>query len=146
MEYLIYRSKALVDPGSTACRDIVGVSQRRNEMLGLTGFLHAEQGLFIQYLEGPAAPLWDLYKRLHLDDRHTGLVLLGEGRLKKPRFAGWSMGYSERNVLSCDDFLKEVSYHNGAEEASSKELIYFLMAVNARIDLGIVNAPQASWQ
>ena len=50
MEYLVYKSRALVAPGSAACRDIVALSQLSNAYLGLTGFLHAEEGLFIQYL------------------------------------------------------------------------------------------------
>ena len=34
MEYLTYKSTALVAPGSAACRDIVTISQRNNAGLG----------------------------------------------------------------------------------------------------------------
>lgn len=145
MEYLVYKSRALVAPGSAACRDIVALSQASNAYLGLTGFLHAEEGLFIQYLEGAPEQLWALYEHISLDLRHTDVVLLGQGELKKPRFEGWSMGYSESNVLSFADFLEEVSFCKPVEDASSAEAIIFLMAARARIDLGICDAPNASW-
>lgn len=145
MEYLIYQSRALVAPSSAACRDIVAVSEENNAYLGLTGFLHAEEDLFIQYLEGAPTQLWALYEHLFLDQRHTDLLLLGHGQLSAPRFEGWSMGYSEVNVLSFADFLEEVSFDKQAAKVSSAEAIYFLLTACARIDLGIVNPPNASW-
>ena len=145
MDYLIYRSKALVTPGSAACRNIVAVSQCSNASLGLTGFLHAEEGLFIQYLEGAPVPLWALYKRLHLDPRHSDLMLLGHGEQNKPRFEDWRMGYSGIDVSSFADFLEEVSFKKRADQASSTEAIIFLMVASARIDLGIVDSPQIVW-
>lgn len=145
MEYLIYKSTALVAPGSTACRDIVTVSQRKNDGLGLTGFLHAEDGLFIQYLEGPPRPLWALYERLHLDPRHADLVLLGHGGLRKRRFRDWRLGYSEAGVLSFADFLEEVSVVRPGGQTPGLDAIMFLMAASTRIDLGIADAPQSAW-
>jgi hypothetical protein len=145
MEYLIYTSKALVAPGSAACRDIVASSERSNATFGLTGFLHAEEGLFIQYLEGAPDRLWTLYKRLHLDTRHKDLVLLGHGEITQPRFQDWSLGYSENSVLSFSDFVADVSFFNPVEHTSGMQAIYFLMAASARIDLGIADLPQSAW-
>ncbi len=145
MEYLIYKSTAVVAPGSAECRDIVTVSQRANARLGLTGFLHAENGLFIQYLEGASEPLWALYEHLFLDTRHKDLVLLGHGELNRPRFEDWSMGYSDIDVLSFAGFLEEVSFMNRAEHVSGMVEITFLMSASARIDLGMADAPQNAW-
>ncbi|WGH79587.1 BLUF domain-containing protein [Jannaschia ovalis] len=141
MDYLIYKSTALVAPDSAACRDIVTVSQRNNAGFGLTGFLHAEPGLFIQYLEGPAKPLWALYERLHLDPRHRDLRLLGRGHLDRRRFVDWRMGYSDEQVLSFADFKAQVSVPGPAADAPRDEAIYFLKVACARIDIGIVEAP-----
>jgi len=146
MEYLVYKSTALVAPGSAACRDIVTDSQQTNARLGLTGFLHAENGLFIQYLEGPSEPLWTLYERLFLDVRHEDLLMLGHGEVIKPRFEDWSLGYSDINVLSFANFLKEVSFMKRGEHPSGLAAIIFLMSVNARIDLGIADPPQSMWR
>ena len=140
MEYLIYRSQALVAPHSAECREIVSTSQRNNARAGLTGFLHAEEGLFVQYLEGPTGPLWELYQRLHHDLRHTDLVLLGHGRAVQRRFQDWSMGYASTNVLTFGDFLEQVSYRKPAEDASGAEALTFLMAASVRVDLGISDA------
>jgi hypothetical protein len=141
MHYFIYTSKALVDPGSQACRDVVSRSQIKNASVGLTGFLHAEDGLFIQYLEGPPKPLWDLYQRIQRDDRHTNVVLLGRGSLDLRRFEDWRMGYSDTHVLSFSEFKKQVSFFEPVEKASKIQALYFLMAACARIDLGIVDPP-----
>jgi len=111
----------------------------------LTGFLHAEEGLFIQYLEGASEPLWTLYERLFLDVRHENLLLLGHGEVTKPRFEDWSLGYSDINVSSFADFLDEVSFMKRSRQPSCKEAIIFLMSANARIDLEIVDSPQNSW-
>ncbi|MEI4234400.1 BLUF domain-containing protein [Roseovarius sp. D22-M7] len=146
MEYLIYKSMALVTPGSAACRDIVTVSQRNNAGLGLTGFLHAEDGLFIQYLEGPPKPLWALYERLHGDDRHRDLVLLGHGAPRRRRFGDWRLGYSEAGVLSFADFLEEVSMPGAVEPTPPADAIMFLMAASIRLDLGIAEPPQHAWR
>ncbi|SIT06009.1 Sensors of blue-light using FAD [Roseivivax lentus] len=137
MEYLIYRSRALVAPRSAACDSIVVVSQRNNTLLGLTGFLHAEEGLFIQYLEGSPDVLWPLYERLHSDLRHTDLVMLGHGTVGRRRFSDWSMGYSSTNVLVFEDFLGEVSFKKQTEQASCSEALTFLAVAAARLDLGI---------
>lgn len=145
MDYLIYKSRALVAPGSLDCRDIVTVSQRNNAGLGLTGFLHAEDKLFIQYLEGPSAPLWTLYRRLHLDHRHEDLVLLGHGEVKRRRFKDWRLGYSEARVMSFADFLDEVSVVDPARQPCGQAAILFLRAASMRLDLGIADPPQDRW-
>ncbi len=146
MEYLVYKSTALVAPGSAECREIVTVSQKTNARCGLTGFLHAEQGLFVQYLEGPSESLWTLYERLFLDVRHENLLLLGHGEIAKPRFEDWSLGYSDINVSSFAEFLDEVSSIKLSRKPSCLEAINFLMSANARIDLEIVDSPQHSWR
>lgn len=137
MEYLVYRSKALVLPDSASCQSIVAISAMKNLLFGLTGFLHVEDGLFIQYIEGPPRPLWDLYSRLQFDERHTNMKLLGHGELRRPRFRKWSMGYSSSNVMSLKEFMAEATFKKTPEQASCAEAIWFLMGASARIDLGI---------
>lgn len=144
MEYLIYRSRALVAPASQACRDIVAVSQVNNAGFGLTGFLHAEEGVFLQYLEGPPKPLWRLYDRLHLDDRHEDLVLLGCGDVGARRFEDWRMGYSDAHVLSFAAFTREASFFGSGRDAVGRQALYFLEVACARIDIGIVEPPRVA--
>ncbi|MBJ3762978.1 BLUF domain-containing protein [Maribius pontilimi] len=141
MQYLVYRSTALVHPASDACRNIVDTSIRNNARVGLTGFLHAEHGCFVQYLEGPSDSLWQLYDRLGHDPRHTDLVLLGHGNVLARRFGDWRMGYSEAGVLSLASFIAEVTGDTDRTRPTEAEAIYFLMAACQRIDLGIAPAP-----
>ncbi|SHE36010.1 Sensors of blue-light using FAD [Loktanella atrilutea] len=137
MEYLVYRSEALVTPESPECQSIVTISHLKNTLAGITGFLHAEDGVFIQYIEGPAEPLWQLYNRLHSDDRHRNLELLGHGVISRPRFKKWRLGYSQTEIASFRDFMGEVSAEKSLKDASCAEAVYFLMGASVRIDLGI---------
>jgi hypothetical protein len=63
--------------------------------------------------------------------RHTDLLLLGQGELRKLRFEGWGMGYSEINVLSLANFHEEVSLDKQADKVSCSEAIIFLLAACA---------------
>lgn len=137
MEYFVYRSEALVSPDSPECQSIVTISHLKNAIAGITGFLHAEDGLFIQYIEGSAEPLWKLYIRLHFDERHQNLELLGQGEITRPRFKKWSLGYSQKDIMSFRDFMAEATIKKSPKDASCSEAVWFLMAASVRIDLGI---------
>ncbi|MCF7700498.1 BLUF domain-containing protein [Loktanella sp. M215] len=141
MDFLLYRSKALVPTPSEAVREIVSLSVIRNAATDLTGFLHAEDGMFIQYLEGPSLALWALYDHLHHDARHRNLTLLAEGTIKRRRFHDWRMGYSARSVMCFADFLNDIYGRSRPEDANGNEALIFLMAVCQRIDLGICEQP-----
>ncbi|MNV99702.1 Sensors of blue-light using FAD [compost metagenome] len=50
---------------------------------------------FLQYLEGPQQPLWDLLVRIAQDPRHVNFNLQYKGTVPGERlFRSWSMGYA----------------------------------------------------
>lgn len=139
MEFLVYRSVALVAPRSAQSDDIVATAIRNNTRDGLTGFLHHEHELFVQYLEGPSQPLNRLWGRLLADPRHKGAVIVGKGLISNRFFDGWSMGYSHRDVACFLDFLQEATGKSILADVSTRETIWFLRGACQRLDLGLVH-------
>ncbi|WP_157937744.1 BLUF domain-containing protein [Oceaniglobus roseus] len=140
MEFLVYRSRARVSRHSQPFHDIVARSQADNPPLGITGFLHAEAGCFLQYIEGPAGSLRALYVRIRRDPRHTGPEVLCHGGLEARRFDGWAMGWCSSEVMSYRAFAAAIP--RGGEASEGRLAIAFLMAAGQRIDLGLLAAPE----
>ncbi len=137
MEFLVYRSRALVAPDSRECEEILASSLRNNARTGITGFLHAEPDIFLQYIEGPGKFLWALYDMLLADDRHTDVTLLGTGFIQQRLFPDWRMGYAGPNIVSFLDFLAEATQTGSPEEATASGTIAFLYGASQRVDLGL---------
>ena len=80
---------------------IVDHSQAKNRALDITGILLYCNGSIIQVLEGPQQEVEALYNVISLDERHTQVMRLYSGEIKKRTFPDWLMGYktlSEREM------------------------------------------------
>ena len=73
--------------------DIVAQSMVNNARSGLTGFLYRDTFHFYQYFEGRRVACERLIGRLHQDSRHCEMRVLAHGRIKYPKFPGWSLCY-----------------------------------------------------
>lgn len=78
--------------------------REKNKHLAITGILLLIQGKFVQYIEGPANEIDKVYGSISKDKRHTEMILLDSGDLKKRQFEGWSMAYKEVS----DKQIKEI--------------------------------------
>ncbi|SEM87552.1 BLUF domain-containing protein [Palleronia pelagia] len=142
MHYLVYRSTALVSPGSFRYGGILHTSVRNNAETGITGYLHYEEGEFLQYIEGPDAAISALWARLARDPRHRDILLLASGALARRRFEDWRMGMSDPTVLSLATFLRDVDHPQCRPGPDGAEAIYFLLSVCQRIELGLADPPR----
>jgi hypothetical protein len=138
MEFLVYRSMPRVAPRSSEASAIIATSVRNNARDGVTGFLHHEPELFVQYIEGPSAPLARLWARIAVDARHEAPTIIGRGLLAHRFFADWRMGYSNGDVASFLDFLSEATGKTLLAQASVRETLWFLRGACQRLDLGLV--------
>ena len=86
-------------------QDILRTARHRNQSLGLTGCLHHEDGLFFQWLEGPADGLRQVVSSLVHDDRHRDFEILDQGALDHRRFQDWRMRFSDRDRASLMDWF-----------------------------------------
>ncbi len=84
---------------------ILDVARARNQSLTLTGCLHYEDGLFFQWLEGPAQGIEPVIVSIMADRRHRDLTVLGRGALDARRFQDWRMRFSDRDSASLMDWF-----------------------------------------
>ncbi|MVN75770.1 hypothetical protein GO988_05470 [Hymenobacter sp. HMF4947] len=95
LHHLIYESRATHPFTEAELADLLRQARAHNEANGLTGLLlYAQDGRFVQVLEGAVDAIHNLYF-LHIarDPRHHRLQLLADGTLNHRRFGDWRMGY-----------------------------------------------------
>ena len=116
LHHLIYESRAAQPFSEAELADLLQKAREHNEDHGLTGLLlYAEDGRFVQVLEGEVAQVHDLYF-LHIsrDERHQNLVLLADGSLNERRFADWRMGFRP----ATPEALAELTGHFSTADAT----------------------------
>lgn len=79
--------------------------REKNKSLTITGILLLIQGKFVQYIEGPAEEIDKVYNSISKDKRHTDMILLDSGNLKKRQFKDWSMAYKEVGDKQIKDII-----------------------------------------
>jgi len=91
---LLYRSQAVALLPQSELTDICLRSARKNQRLGITGFLVEYGGVFLQILEGEPGTVESLYAEILRDPRHHDVeLLLREEGKGKPNFGFWAMNY-----------------------------------------------------
>ena len=106
MHYIIYVSQAKKPMDAAALEALLSLSRKWNTAQGLTGMLiyrystEADNGYFIQMLEGGEREVRALYEKIKRDKRHHTILTLGEGEIEARMFSEWAMGF--KNV---DDAL-----------------------------------------
>lgn len=103
--FVLYRSTARPGLDGSDMQDILRSARARNQSLGLTGCLHHEDGLFFQWLEGPADGLRQVMALLESDGRHSRIEVLDSGALNHRRFQDWRMRFSDRDRASLMDWF-----------------------------------------
>lgn len=106
MKYLLYKSKALIEETSAEHDTILHTCRKRNGDCGISGFLHREDGFFLQYLEGPDDAVDETYARIAQDTRHSDVETIATGPLKKHYLPDWQMGFVAGDQLSLRDLLE----------------------------------------
>ena len=124
---LVYSSRALCPQRAGVLADIRRAAMARNARLGVTGFLHREDDMFFQCLEGPREALQEIMALLVQDPRHDGIRVLMAEPITERRFAGWSMGVSDRSRMSLFEWITAAS-GGGQRRGNSKaqDILAFL--------------------
>lgn len=87
---IIYRSKPFLYDDAVLM-SVLGISQRNNERIGITGSLICRDDLYLQLLEGPEVALMETLERIKQDDRHVDIEIKYQARMKTRLFPQWSM-------------------------------------------------------
>lgn len=101
---VLYRSIAVTPREEFESAGHAGEFAARNLGNGITGYLHFEDGMFFQYIEGPAAAVARLWASIQRDTRHRDVTVLSQGAVGTRRFARWAMGYNDAEPRSLFDW------------------------------------------
>ena len=105
IHYVLYASRLVAPLGHDGLVDLLETSQRRNGDNVLTGFLHIENEIVLQYLEGPADNVARVMDSIRTDPRHTEFTVLAEDVTDQRFFDGWQMALVESATLSLFDLM-----------------------------------------
>lgn len=94
---LVYVSTATVEFSKRDLEDLLKKSRGNNTALGVTGLLLFKDGNFMQVLEGQEPTVNSLYKKILLDTRHAGSMILLTLRSDERAFGDWSMAFRDLN-------------------------------------------------
>ena len=90
-------------PASSVPIEILEQARKNNPSAGITGAMCFVNGSYFQYIEGEAADIDSLSKKLKVDPRHKNFKVLAHERIPERQFPEWSMA-----VLIWNDLSKSV--------------------------------------
>jgi len=90
---LIYVSRETQPISEAELLEILDKARSANAEKGITGLLLYNNGCIIQLLEGEETTVEQLYKKIELDTRHTGLLRLYSTHTDQRDFPNWNMGF-----------------------------------------------------
>lgn len=88
---VVYHSSETPGQGSIDRAELLAHARARNRVVGVTGMLLAENGRFVQELEGPESVVRELMATIAADPRHEHVRILLEEPIAARRFPDWAM-------------------------------------------------------
>jgi hypothetical protein len=74
-------------------------SREKNARLGVTGILLYFKKHFFQVLEGEKDVIFDLFRLIKQDERHTSVILMHDQTLEERHFKDWTMAFINLNEI-----------------------------------------------
>ncbi len=74
---------------------LLEAARRNNERDGITGKLVYSEGNFLEVLEGDSEVVYEAFRRILMDTRHGGILVLSEREIEEREFGEWSMGWDK---------------------------------------------------
>jgi len=99
---LYYVSSASPDLDKTDIEALVAAATVKNTLLGITGALGYDGASFAQILEGVKEDVLKLMDSIRADDRHSGIVIMGEKPIQRRLYDGWGMKHIDSLIF--EDF------------------------------------------
>lgn len=140
---MVYVSKALTPFDDAALEELAVRAASRNVELGVTGYLCFEKGRFVQYIEGAAATVDELMRRIAADPRHDVLHQIHRDGDEERRFPSWHMRKLTRGDfveihlehLLTDQilFLKKLPGNNASWEQAIWSMIERIAGLQSRL-------------
>lgn len=126
----VYCSRAADGVDDAEVGRIVESAQRHNLARGITGVLVFGNGIFFQWIEGPAAQIQKLIASLHRDSRHYDIVSLSQGEEERERlYPNWDMEKVEAEDI-------RLVLQDALESADDKNNVAALTRIIKQLDSG----------
>jgi hypothetical protein len=74
-------------------------SRKKNTTLGVTGILLYYKKHFFQVLEGEKDVIFDLFRMIREDERHTSVILMHDQPITERNFKDWTMAFIDLNEI-----------------------------------------------
>jgi hypothetical protein len=100
MYSLVYVSSATTAFSDADLATLLEKSQRANALRDISGMLLYRDGNFMQLLEGEKHAVDALFKKIALDSRHAGAIMMLSGDVETRSFPDWSMAFRNLNDAS----------------------------------------------
>ena len=97
-----YRSDAIPSFQAETLENILSVAIKVNAERNVTGLLCFNNGKFLQFLEGEAEVVVQLYDKIKLDKRHTNVRTIFNNAINDRAFPDWSMALRRVSDLPSD--------------------------------------------
>ncbi|MDR3462790.1 MAG: BLUF domain-containing protein [Beijerinckiaceae bacterium] len=145
---LTYYSRNQIDHSAgSAIRElgaILEASSKNNNAAGLTGALVFDERWFLQTLEGRRTAVWNTFKRIEADERHSNVMVVDARNIRERIFENWWLALvkpdgSDREILAT--FLR--NGHLKPDEMTSEQILE-LMAHLSKIGSSRRLAPSFS--
>ena len=104
---VVYHSSETPGQGSIDRSELLAHARAKNRVIGVTGMLLAENGRFVQELEGPESVVRELMATIAADPRHEHVRILLEEPIAARRFPDWAMAEGHLTEL---ETLQPVEY------------------------------------
>lgn len=101
---LVYISQAVRKMSPDDLAAIQNTAKTNNATIDVTGSLFYNGGWFLQVLEGPAATLDKLYKKIELDPRHKNSRILYNEPASFRTFPRWNMNMTNLDNRQADKY------------------------------------------
>jgi len=103
---IVYCSRNQIGGTSEEVADVLlslhAAAESKNQGLNITGALLFHAGLFAQVLEGPQNAVEQLFSRIQLDNRHSGVTVAHRGPAAQRDFSQWSMAFGDGGTTFTD--------------------------------------------
>jgi hypothetical protein len=129
---ILYLSKSAPGIGHSDLVNILEVSKRRNQALGISGMLCHKGCYFLQLLEGRELPVLELYLKISRDQRHTDPVIISISTATNQIFKGWAMGAIDENLIS-KEYGAEILHLRNSKTAHG-DVISMMRRLRALLD------------
>lgn len=95
---IAYISTASASLNEADLDEILCSSRQFNQTWNITGVLFYHEGVFFQYIEGPAYQIKRLIKRIARSRKHNNLTVLKEDQVAEHLFANWTMAFNQNPI------------------------------------------------